>query len=262
MRISILLIILAVGYWLSAQKMDTIPFIFEEGKIIIVAEINKKPSKFMIDTGAPTILSKAFVKKNRLKDQAIPHLIINNSDFYDITFESHGFNTSKGIKHHFSQIAGILGSDFLSMNNWLIDFKNRILVVNPDTSEHRVAYSIEFVGDKKNRPIVTFSDDQNRYQFIALFDTGSPDGFNLNASFLNFMDIKTTLVGKRKFYDLDGKHNCLTYKSEPINVTLGNLLVNDTTILFSCRHSVIGNSFMENYKVSIDWKNHKIWLIP
>lgn len=125
---------------------DTINFQSLNNWVIVDVVIRNELYHFILDSGAPTAVSKDLARKLRLKainnitiaDAAgkaatrplyrLPDLVIGNTTFQNEGGFSNDFSQMNQLSCF--QIDGIIGSNLMRKCNWLIDFPKRHLVVS------------------------------------------------------------------------------------------------------------------------------------
>lgn len=261
---------------------ETIPFNFDQGLPIIKATINGADYNFLLDTGAPTVISTELartlhsqkVKKSIVSDSQGNHNVQEFISINEIKIGSLQFNNIGAViidlKKTFEikclDIDGIIGSNQMSNAIWEIDYRNRKVNVSDDFAgfkEPEGASKINFteMGNQKT-PMVMIQVDSTKSKPIT-FDTGANGSINLP-----YTHFKTTIRQKKlvKSYGNPtsgiygaGKKDTITYAKAAIR--MGTLDLEDQLLTFDdASSSIIGNAFLKNYTTTLNWKNKAIYL--
>lgn len=183
--------------------LDTIPFIFENNSIIITIEIQGQQGNFILDTGAPTVLSKSFQTQLKLAPTGsirvraanrqvqeqdytlIPELNIHQIDFINVPALVMDLAQTP-LKDSPIQIDGIIGSNQLKDVVLQIDFAQKILVFS-DKKEHLDVHKtkgIKMKLDKSYRPFIPVNVSGKKTE--VLFDTGFNGLYAMPIEFYHF----------------------------------------------------------------------------
>ncbi|MEQ8575511.1 MAG: hypothetical protein RIB63_15695, partial [Fulvivirga sp.] len=239
-KIIILLLFLQNGAIAQFAKPDTIPFRIESGLMIVNTTINGfNECQMLFDTGSSTIIKTQDANRLKIRSKgAVDSFSLGKTQFYNVPILKEKFNESKKVKTFFSNKNGVLGSNLISLHNWIIDFKLSQLVIDPnveiDSSWKEIDFTIDSFGRIWVEPVITTA------KLFAMVDTGAAGGILLLSSFVETYQIPVSSKKMISFHDLNGKHKCTEYTSEALNFKLGNLQLNDIEIKFSCIHSVLG----------------------
>jgi len=263
---------------------ETIPFNFDNGLPIIKVTIEGVAYNFLLDTGAPTVISPELAAS--LNSKAVKKSIVGDSQGNDSKQEFIVINEIKIGKLHFNDIGavvinlkhsfeikclnldGIIGSNQMSNAIWEIDYKNRNITITDNFNgfkEPEGAEKLHFMemGDQKT-PLVRVQVDSIKSKLIT-FDTGANGAISLPYSHFentikDYKQIKSYGNPSSGVYGT-GKQDTVTTAKTPF-AKLGTLKLENRLLVFEdASSSVIGNAFLRHYKTTINWKNKTIYLL-
>ncbi len=260
-----------------------IPFEYKGKEIIIRAKINGVEGVFMLDTGAPNVLSKAFQKKLGLK--AILKQKVTDSqnqsqreDFVRLDIVEIGdlrikntvavvidFTASKEIACY--GLDGLIGANLLRKAYVQIDYLQEQLTLTDRYERLKLppnAISIPFKPSTQGTPHLQLRFGKTLLKNLKL-DTGSSGWIGINAR--HAKKAKANWPRHRKIgYSSSGiygahKDSLMLYLTDSIWLHKAPFT---NTILRSTQSSsnLIGNRFFEAYVLTIDWVSNRMLLVP
>ena len=258
-----------------------IPFNFEYGLPIIKIKINEIDYNFLVDTGAPTILSTELYKTLNLKSLTtsgvqdsngnekeenyvlIDNIKINNINFQNIGAISTDFNKVFEVKC--LNLDGIIGSNLMSLAIWEFDYAAQTITITNNRNNLNIDKKSDVLSfkPKKNQrtPKVDVFINNKKAKRIT-FDTGSNSDFSMSlnefsAVVLNSENIETFGNSSTGIYGKGADRTSLYSKVNSIK--LGTISLQNQILNFKINASrTIGNKFLKNYKVVIDWNLNQI----
>lgn len=262
---------------------ETIPFNFDYGLPIVKVNIAGVTYNFLLDTGAPTVISLELAAT--LKSRAVKKSTVEDSQGNDnkqefilideIKLGGLHFNTIGAVvidlKHSFEikclAIDGIIGSNQMSNAIWEIDYQNKNIIISDNFSEFKEpegASKLHFIemGQQKT-PLVRVQIDSLKSKLLT-FDTGANGSISLPFSHFknaiqNYKQAKSYGHPSAGVYG-PGKIDTITTVKVPY-MKLGTLVLNNPLLTFeNASASVIGNAFLKDYKTIINWKTKTIYL--
>lgn len=267
----------------QVEFYEEIDFDFSTGLPLIKVRIQGKEYTFLLDTGAPNILSKEVAQKikyqtitsNKINDSQgksarqvsvrIDTIQIGKLDFIDTGAVIIDFN--KVYELSCFKFDGIIGANLMSKAIWEIDYaENKIAIADHidsfDVSES--AYKVPFyMSNAQRTPKVKIKTDRITFNKVT-FDTGATGAFQLG------MGKAKPIIDSLEGFEMEGststgifgRSTLSTSKYAKIDTTsLGNLKLFDQVIKFkSVGSTTLGNDFLKNYRVLIDWKRKEIKL--
>ncbi|MEM8524675.1 MAG: aspartyl protease family protein [Bacteroidota bacterium] len=253
---------------------------FEEinGFIIIQVEFRGQLKNFIFDTGATTSLDQNLAAQLNIKTlgkvktfdsnntkQYIPYVTIEEFNIGNISFyntvasisDMEKINTAACI-----EVSGIIGSNAMKKCIWQIDYRRKKMVVTND--QDRLGLSgqeskIHFSATSRGTPTIALYSNE-RYWGEVIFDTGSNGGIALDEKYLLSSSF---IVGQSYNLGVHGekirmfKISNVSHLDLDHSLTLENQLI---TFGNEIRFGIIGNKFLKDYKVTIDWTHLQILL--
>lgn len=271
------------GEYINQNSFKTeIPFKIINGNIIVTVKIEEKEYGFLFDTGSPLVIDTeiakkiklekigkhkvydAYGKKEKLVYAKIGKLSIETLDFFEMG--SIITNLDFMVNESCTPISGIFGANLMSKAIWQINYNERMLIATDKIESLAIpkeSVSINFRASIGGTP--KFNVNINNSTYEAIIDTGFDGGIALpvrNSQELN--NINEFLVGYGFASSIFGSTLDtvrLTKKSIAINE---NFKVTDEIITFKngITSGIFGNDFLNNYILTIDWRNGNIIFSP
>lgn len=285
----------AAGQSLSSKKpyikqksyYQEIPFEYVKGKIIIPVTLDNQVHRFILDTGAPTILSTQIAQKlgivltdslkvsdaNETKQQMavvkIPKLSLSNLDFYDSSAIVYTIKTND-IFDCF-QIDGFIGSNLLHHSILQIDHKSKKIrianTIDKVTINKKSKTKLKLVGNQKGPYIWITLGEKVRNQ--VLLDTGMEGSYDISMkaheifSKKEFYKPMNTGYGAASIGLFGTGKPTIHYQTVIPEITLGNTIfknvLGETT---TDNNSRIGSSFFEQGISTFDFTKKNFYFEP
>lgn len=252
--------------------------------MIVPVEINGKQYKFLLDTGAPNVISLELAQELNLKRLSkmtvddsqnnkgvhylynLDEIILNDFSFLNTTCIAIDIN-NPNIKISCLGIDGIIGSNLMKEAIWAFNFDKKEITISKNIQQIDVSNydSLNFVYNNQFLPKLPIT--VNGVKSYISIDTGSNGRFRLNNKYFNGIFEKDSLqyltsnygsfssgiYGKgknviRKFYLAD-------------SVLLDNYLISDIILDFQEKSShLLGMEFFTQYNMVLDWFHKKVYL--
>lgn len=274
---------------------ETINFDFNGGHIIVEATIGNKKnaSKLIFDTGAPTAISPELSKELSIKKitvslnksendplknsfPLIDNILLGNVKFTNIG--SAELEMSKIINTNCKSADGIIGSNIMKRCIWEIDYDKKKINFSDDISKFQnleTAIKINFTpAPITGTPILKIIiNDTSSINLIM--DTGFNGYISFNTQdkekFLQSIDLNDKCIitskGYNSVYGIDTTTS--NYSIIRGNITIGNHNFLKLPMTFGRyqniserKNGVIGNDFLKDFIVIIDWLENVIYLKP
>lgn len=263
-----------------------VPFEYRLGLIILKVNIAGEEYDFMLDTGAPNVVSKELADKLGLKhitEQKVGDSQGQKSDLVFSKFEELSiggidfYNTGVVIADlKFSntiaclEVDGFIGSNLMRKAIWKFDYKNQIITMTSSMDSLTIPERpniISFTPHLTGVPKVELKLNDVIQKNITV-DLGSNGHFSLAKNTYdsiikknptlpkttNFGSSRTGLYG-------EGEADSSFYLKVPA-ITFGDISLDSTVVKFSpVSASTIGTKFFKNYDVIFNWFTEEIMLI-
>lgn len=279
------------GYVVQEKYLTTIPYEEVKGKIIVEVVINSKKRKFILDTGAVTVISEKLhnelnanslgqmkiVDQSGLESQlnvvSMPEIKLNEVSFKDIPAI-----VSKDSKIFFEcfEINGFIGSNLL--RNSVVQFnsneKAMILSDNPKSLNLKKKYSneMELTGIQSNPFIwIKLKKGKSFVNEKILFDTGADGLYTMSTSAYKHIvsekiEVFETLAESKGSFSvglLGEADEAINYAVTISTLELNNLKLNNvTTKTTNGSTSLMGSEILNYGKVTLDYKNKRFYMEP
>lgn len=264
----------------NAVYRDTVSFNFDYNLPIITVEIDQVNYNFLLDTGAPSVISpELFVKLNlkkkltsKIKDSnnisnseiftQIPQMKIGNLQYTNIGVYVIDLRKSFALKC--LNVDGIIGANQMAKSYWKLDYENKWCVISNDLPKSEIEnYEIVNFTPKNGQltPLVDIFIDKIKFGNVV-FDTGFNGAISLpnNKSLDSVFEKKVELYGVESvgIYGL-GTTKTFVEALLPF-VKLDSLVLSKQSVTFSDDPSmVIGNEVFKNYSIIFDWNLQKMY---
>jgi len=280
----LLIILLSINYKMYSQNEDylkEISFDFTYNIPVIKVSINGENYNFLFDTGMPTTISKNLNKKLKLNSTRSTtgsdingnrsneiYSILKNLKIADIDFNDTEVliaNLKSNFELKCLQIDGVVGNNLI---------KNAIWEINYDTKKIHFTNNIKKLKISKDFTKLNFKIKEGYYtpkinlkingeiQKNIMFDTGSSGGINLSIYAYSNKKFKKSIEyygsSNIALYGRAKKNKSIISKIE--NTEIGSLKIKKQLVVFSKKTPLIGNKFLSNFKVIIDYNKNIIYL--
>lgn len=265
--------------------LKEIPFSFDYGVPLIKVTIQGAEYNFLFDTGMPTVLSENLstllqldvrrttkgmdVNGNTSEEKFV---VLNEISVGGVSFnqiEALSTDLKKGFEIGCLKLDGVLGNNIIKDAIWKIDYQNKVITLTDNIENFdlpKTATIVKFKTQEKHgyySPNVDIAINNKKRKGVK-FDTGSNGGVNLPlAYFSDKLDsTKSVEYYGIKSAALYGKGQNKTYVDSKVNsLKIGDLNLQNQWVTFNQNHPLIGNKFLQNFKIIIDYSEHKIFLI-
>lgn len=254
-----------------------VPFNYDYNIALINVLINDKPYKFLVDTGAPTVISKAIFKDLNIKPALEINIIDsqgqkNKQDLVYVPEIKIGALTYRKIgavvadlrdvfEFDCMGIDGIIGANQMAKSYWKFDYPSK---------EITVAHSLETFNLKQFTDTIPFTVSAQQTPYVKGTVNGYPAKFTYDTGFAGFMDVAKGMdtfdnaSGFTSFgsssVGLYGTVEAVTTRSiKADHIDLGSVRMT-AQIVDLDDSGLLGNTFMKNYETILDWQSQRIYL--
>jgi len=261
---------------------DTVNIDINNGLIFLPVSIQGKSYRFLFDTGAPFSISEKLqrefkfksISKGNIRDSDnnriqvnwvhVDSLKISDISFLDQLAFVGDFEANPILKC--LNIDGIIGSNLMRHCNWTIDQERNAISLYRGIEEHNLEkyLSIPFTSDSQYNIFTDLNIGQATIKNL-LIDYGSNGSISLSKEI--FKTLKDSKIVGETMIENGMKQSGIVGKSVELNREFTYLdSVNIDGIYFkkvmlrTGRKVSIGNRFLSNFKLIIDWNTNKLHL--
>jgi predicted aspartyl protease len=271
------------GYVTQSDYYSAIPFQYENKHIFIDVEINGEIYYFLFDSGADfSVIDPSFIKNLDYKKVAkvgargssikaqkaelveLSAIRISNVEFksigaalMDLSFINNDYPCSP------RPIVGVIGANILRKSNWQIDFANKKIVFSDNLNNLNLSSKVielKIIPKSWGSPFANLNINGVKKTFRL--DTGSSGSITTGTEFRKELNKTNKNVNYTSITRSDKQKIKFTnYYAQIEQISFGEFKLNDQLIsLENGVSSLIGNEFLENYRITFDWKNNKLLL--
>jgi hypothetical protein len=276
------------GKILSTDYIDTASVEFLKNKIVVPVQIRGKVRRFILDTGAPLLITKELqaelhfptLKKELLADinlrldstdyVQIPQLSIGKVDFQNVTALVADLNT--GLLSCFG-IDGIIGSNLLVNSILLINLERKQIVLTDKIGKLGLPSdkALDLVLEtQQSTPIIEISPFPKANEQIFV-DTGDDGFYSMSlrsfAFFVEKTSIKKYLISQSKGASTVGLHGLEQDTTKHLlvldSLKIGSLYFSNVNVATQTNpNSRIGAEILKYGSMTIDYLNKKFYFLP
>ncbi len=267
------------GRIIDLSEKQTFPFEREWGMIFLEVKINGQAFNFLLDTGAPNVLDEKTVEQLGIKYKSFGSV----GDAYGRRQKLNFTNTATFDigPLHFEEVAaliadfrsvqifdcmdidGLIGSNLMRKAVWQFDFEKEEITVAPSIRDFDVsrADTLAIFPSSQGTPRINFSLGSKEV-FGVKVDFGSGNGLTtprelVPEAMIDQADITT--VGEVGTGLYGGQKDTVHYVYSD-SVKLGKTLIAPGVLRVRPKtEGLVGLNFWENYLVTIDWKNKRLY---
>lgn len=275
------------GKTIEDDYITTIPFIYDNGLIVIEVIINNHDYNFILDTGATNIISTDLAKDLKLNTLGAENVYDVHGNNQMISFAkidnitigtTHFLNTTTGITDVLSQVFpfscmkvdGIIGSNLMQHAIWDFDFKNQKITITDREDKLNIPSTFKeakiYIGVGGIPSLTTYVNDRKIFNFpIDLgFDGGivipisefkeQKENGKIDKFIKGFGELPTGAFGKT--------NQNVFYTSKIDKISFGDFVVNDN-LVYSDKSTIhrIGLGFFKDYRIILNWDKKRIKIL-
>lgn len=262
----------------------SVPFTYRMGLMIIEVEVNGKKREFLVDTGAPNVISKELADelkletkvtqeagdsqggKNELDFVVIDTVSIGELDFLNTGAAVADLKQSREIAC--LGIDGFIGANLMKRAIWQIDYDKQVFTLVSSREQLSIpadAIVLPFNPATSGTPKVELSYNSVEVKNVT-FDTGANGSFASKTAVFNDLKkdtaVHTNYGFGRNASGLYGHNAPDTIMYAQTDVVIGTATFTDQIVKFQpTQATIMGNEFLKNFRVIIDWSEKEIFLI-
>ena len=259
-------------------EVSIVPFtVSKNGQIIITACINNTdlPARFYIETNGRNLLRsdqpdqlKYFCINTGDENTEIDSLAIGICHFLNCSFRIANRLENRGEYAFPDSVLGTLGPELFEDKILQIDYAQKVIRISTLLSALNIpdsAFRVEFKEDRKTAGINLELQTSDFGSHDVAVDTRSPLGIHLYYSDLSASQRKKNDDKfKHSAVKLDGYNNKTFVYYEQEIMSLDKIIqINNQPVWFSdFVPNSIGNAFLNQFRITIDFKEHMLYLEP
>lgn len=260
-----------------------IPFEYRFGRIVLKVSIKNKEYNFLVDTGAPNVISKELAKELGFKstggvsvgdsqeqNSSLGFTSIEKISIGGIDFLNTGAAVADLSVLGCLPVDGFIGANLMRKAIWKFDFQNQIVTISNSAESLNITEVVEkipFSTNKAGTPIINIKLNNEPVKYVTV-DLGSNGNFSLSKRTIDNLTKDTPSISKIKSFGygasgLFGKSGVDSINYALIdNVTLGDVVIKNTVVTFTNKGSkTIGTNFFENYDLVFNWFTKELLLL-
>jgi len=262
------------GEVIQDEFTKTINFDYATKHLFIDVVIEGKAYNFLFDTGwdvtsiseelgealgikkvAKQTVTGSSMEKHKTKFGFLPSLTIGGIDFQNIGVGMEDLSFIGSTRSDGKKVDGVIGANVLKKLCWQINFSNKTIKFSDQLENLTVdqnAYQIPMIPKNSynwgaNKIEVQLNNNIEKFTF----DTGSSGSFTGN------FQLQERLESTKSITKIKG--NVITIE----NLTLGEIVLENAKLHIEKDVALLlGNEFLEDYIVTMDWKNKVLYLTP
>ncbi|MEG9862361.1 MAG: retropepsin-like aspartic protease [Parvularculales bacterium] len=276
------------GHIEQHEYNETLKFDDTLGVIIIPVVVNGVKGRFLLDTGAPNVITPDFAARvsaetgglfrftttdvdsvgNEIKGEfsTLDSVHIGSLSYRDINFLVMPLFPEGGVVSDCLHLDGVIGANLMRKSVWKIDYVNRTIVItnSPDDPGSLTGFdSVPFRPDIKGTPQIDLDIDGVAVKDIK-FDTGSNGHLSILKAYQSQFPAdpgNEFYVDGRVQYGAGGKSQQTRTGFRVFDkVQIGPLSFDDETVEFNEYSAILGNRILKNYDIILDWTSSEILL--
>lgn len=271
--------IFKAGAVLQSDYMQVLPFNYDHNFALVQVVINDKNYQFLLDTGAPTVISSAIFKDLNLKPKTfvnvsdsqgqtnaqalvvVPEIKLGNLIYNNIGAVVADLNDI--FEYKCIGIDGIIGANQMAKSFWKFDYVNKEVTITDNFKNYDLtAYADSLLFSVSNQKTPYTHGWVNGEVASFMFDTGA-------TGFIDYHDKNDVLKNQKAFtrygsssVGLYGAVDTVTTRTLKIDsLRFGSVKLAKQAIDVE-QDNLIGNRFMNHYDMVINWQSQKIYLKP
>ena len=258
---------------------------FEErkGYIIITAEIRGNEYRFVLDSGAPNVISRSMLSDLGLDiESSVPAfdsqgnrgkldiVVLDTICLGDLAFTNMSasvIETDSIIELYCLSVDGLIGANLMKHAIWEINYEEEKIIITDDPKKldgHDSGLEVAFTTSVQGSPYIHIHHGDLRIKNV-LVDLGSGGSLSIpHKSFKKIIqseNIKPLQGYGSSSYGIFGRCIDSSYSALSNQVHLGSMPMDSmmiSTTQYSKRHAILGTYSLKNYPFIIDWPGEKI----
>ncbi len=262
-----------------------VPFEYRLGLVILKVTINNNDYDFVLDTGAPNVISEELANTLNIKPIAVQkvedsqnsksnlgfarmdNINIGGLDFINTGVVISDIKSSQEVGC--LNIDGFIGSNLMRKAIWKFDYQNQIITITNTLSSLDIPSErkkIPFFSEITGTPLCDISINGHTEKNVVI-DLGSNGDITLSNKTYDKIRKNNIDISKMTLYGMGSSGLYGTGEVDTLNfviasdITFGDIRLKKQIVEFSKGSSTIGMNFFKNYDLIINWFNKEILLV-
>ena len=262
-----------------------IPFEYRLGLIILKVNISGEEYDFLLDTGAPNVISKELFKKLEIsslfeqkvidsqnEESNLGFLLIKKLGIGGINFLNTGAATAdlkQSKELGCLQIDGFIGSNLMRKAVWKFDYENQIITISNCVESLNISESSEkipFFTDITGTPSIDIALNDIKEKNVVVDLGSNGDIFLSKKTFNKLVDTDPTISRTVSFGSSSSGLYGIGHKDSIqhaliSDISFGDVVLKNTVVEFTNESGItIGTNYFKNYDLIINWFDKEIIL--
>ncbi len=265
------------GKVVQKDYLVSVPFNYDYNFALIEVQINGKDYNFLVDTGAPTVISEAIFedlnieatdntmvtdsqgRRNGQEVAVIPEMIVGNLNYTNVGAVV--VNMRDVFEFDCMEIDGIIGANQMAKSFWKFDYQLQQITITDQLSNYNLSDytdTLSFSTSTQLTPYVTGHVNGMKTQFT--FDTGSAGNIDVIRSLDEFKNAPGFTKYGGSSIGLYGALDSTIIRTIKLDsLRFGKTKVGAQLVDLD-DGNLIGNDFMNKHEMVMDWENKSIYL--
>lgn len=265
------------GTLTNINYKEIIPFNYDYNYAIVEVEIHSRTYNFLVDTGAPTVISNAIYED--LKIEPMDYIVVKDSQgqinsqklvvvpeikIGNLTYHNTGAIVAD-LRNVFEfdciGIDGIIGSNQMAKSHWKFDYQNHEITITDQLSHYDLTTytdTLSFLVSNTKTPYL--QGHVNGLKSLFIYDTGFSGHIDVDRELAEFKEANGfTKYGNSGIglYGVLDSTTIRTIKTDSLRIGSIEMGAQVVDLDFG---NLIGNKFMNKHDVVMDWTTQKIYL--
>jgi predicted aspartyl protease len=256
---------------------EVIPFNYDYNYAIIEVKIHSRTYNFLVDTGAPTVISNAIYED--LKIETMDYIAVEDSQgqinsqkvvvvpeikLGNLTYHNTGAvvaDLRNVFEYDCIGIDGIIGSNQMAKSHWKFDYQNHEITITDQLAHYDLTTytdTLSFLVSNSKTPYVR--GHVNGLEFLFIYDTGFSGHIDIDRELAEFKEADGFTKYGNSGIGLYGVLDATTIRTiKTDSLRIGSIEMGAQVVDLDFGN-LIGNKFMNKHDIVMDWTSQKIYL--
>lgn len=269
------------GEVLKADISQPLEFDYDNRLLFIGVRVNGLPRRFIIDSGAPTVISRELMEELKLRkvkstnvsdsqnnESKLEFVVLESLAFGGVEIESSAALAADLSLFHCLGIDGLLGANAMAHFDWEVDYREETILLyrknGIERPEEAYPIAVPFKTKTQGTPELEIGIPGLLTASGLALDLGSTRGVSIRKTekLRIWPDSSTTFSYGRTSKGIFGANTDTTWYFLADSLLIGGIPFGPAVIASFNTSNKIGNRFWENYKLFISWSDRRLYLSP